>query len=229
VNDGPLLALLHLCDSLFPTGSYAHSDGLEAAVAEGRVSTGADLEHWLTVCLHECIGRCDGPVVMQAVAAAADGRRGDVRRLDEEVHALRPSAAARRSTRHLGRRLLRTWQASRPDGTPWPSLALDDLPRGTLPVAFGVVCASIGTPPRAAVHAFAYTRLAAAVSCAMRLLPIGQHEAHARLAATLARVPRAVTDMERRTGRASRPSAFVPLLDLAAMSHQYVHSRLFLS
>src|SRR6185503_8361644 len=31
VNGAPLLALLHLCDSLFPLGGFAHSDGLEAA------------------------------------------------------------------------------------------------------------------------------------------------------------------------------------------------------
>ena len=28
----PLLALLHLCDSLFPLGGFGYSDGLEAAV-----------------------------------------------------------------------------------------------------------------------------------------------------------------------------------------------------
>ena len=228
MNGSPLLALLHLCDSLFPTGGYAHSDGLEAAIAEGRLSTSADLGHWMEACLHESVGACDGPAVLQAVAAAGGGDRAALRRLDEEVHALRPSRAARRATCHLGRRLIRTWLATHPASTPQLTAA-GDLPRGTFPVAFGVVCASIGAPPRVAVEAFAYTRLAAIASCAMRLMAIGQHEAHARLAAALTGVPGVVTSIERRPLDARRLAAFTPLLDLAAMSHQYVHSRLFLS
>ena len=34
-RDDALLALLHLCDSLFPIGSFAYSDGLESAAAAG--------------------------------------------------------------------------------------------------------------------------------------------------------------------------------------------------
>ena len=49
----PLLALLHLCDSLFPIGSFGYSDGLEAATAAGLVETPADLQEWLDVCLDE--------------------------------------------------------------------------------------------------------------------------------------------------------------------------------
>ena len=43
----PLLALLHLCDSLFPIGGFGYSDGLEAATAGGLVETPDDLEAWL--------------------------------------------------------------------------------------------------------------------------------------------------------------------------------------
>ena len=38
-----LLSLLHLCDSLFPIGSFAYSDGLESAAASGLVTGTADL------------------------------------------------------------------------------------------------------------------------------------------------------------------------------------------
>ena len=36
------LALLHLCDSLFPLGSFAHSDGLETVASSGAVVSGSD-------------------------------------------------------------------------------------------------------------------------------------------------------------------------------------------
>ncbi len=96
----------------------------------------------------------------------------------------------------------------------------------TLPVAFGVVCASADIDERAALEAYFYTRLAATISCAMRLMPIGQHEAHLRLADALARVPSLVDGV---LARGEQPAAFLPALDLAAMNQQYVHSRLFRS
>ncbi len=43
--------LLHLCDSLFPIGAFAHSEGLEGATADGAVTTAGDLRQWLDVCL----------------------------------------------------------------------------------------------------------------------------------------------------------------------------------
>jgi urease accessory protein UreF len=80
-----------------------------------------------------------------------------------------------------------------------------------------------------AVEAFAYTRLAAVTSSAMRLIAIGQQEAHARLAAVLAHVPATAREVERRFRAGALPGAFTPALDLAAMSQQYVRSRLFVS
>ena len=229
MTSGRLPSLLHLCDTLFPTGGYAHSDGLETAAAERLVTGGADLESWLTGCLRESIGCCDGIVVMEAMPAFNEERWADLRALDEELHALRPSSAARAASRSTGRRLLRTWSAIDPAVAPRlvsaAGLSLDV----TFPVAFAIACASIGVPSVEAVEAFAYTRLASATSSAMRLLPVGQQEAHVRLASVLRQVPATARDVEERVRRGCRPGAFTPAFDLAAMGQQYVHSRLFLS
>jgi urease accessory protein len=229
VTGATLLSLLHLCDSLFPAGGFAHSDGLEAAAAERQVATAADLEAWLHACLHQSFALCDGPAVLQTASAFVDRRWADILTLDQEVHALRPSSTARAASRGMGRRVLRTWRAIHPQHA-------DDLIKATggtldaaLPVAFGVVCGAVGVAPRAAVEAFAYTRLAATASCAMRILSVGQHEAHATLACALGQVPGVVDEVERDASCGRRPGAFTPLLDIAAMSQQYLHSRLFLS
>ena len=71
-----------------------------------------------------------------------------------------------------------------------------------------------------------YTRLAAMVSAAMRLMPLGQLEGHTLLVEALARVPALaaeVLDDDRPLG------AFTPNLDVMVMSQQYVESRLFKS
>jgi urease accessory protein len=229
MSAGYLPFLLHLCDTLFPTGGYAHSDGLEAAAAEGRAVGGDDLEAWLIACLREAIGSCDGIAVMTAMTAFIDGRWADLRMLDEELHALRPSSSARAASRSMGRRLLRTWSGTYPATANGVTTAVGRSCEATFPVAFGIACASVGVPCVEAVEAFAYTRLAAVTSSAMRLIAIGQQEAPARLAAVLAHVPATAREVERRFRAGALPGAFTPALDLAAMSQQYVRSRLFVS
>lgn len=215
------LSLLHLCDSLFPIGAFAHSDGLESATAGGRVASADDLREWMAVCLDESIGRLEGPAVWQAWRAATDGDAPALAALDEELTAMRPSSAARKSSRAMGQRLLTTWSTVHPDAR------LAALPRATtLPIAFAAAAACIGVERRAAVEAFAYTRLAATVSAAMRLLPLGQVEAHALLATALERVPPVVDRIAARDGALE---SFAPALDIAAMTQQYVRSRLFQS
>jgi len=216
------LALMHLCDSSFPIGAFAYSDGLETATATGAVATAIDLRAWIEVCLDETLGRMEGPAVWQAWPAFRGGDWETLVALDDELHALRPSSSARRSSRAMGRRLLATWQALYPD----PRLQ-QALEKGlALPIAFAGACGCSGIERRRAVEAFAYTRLAATVSAAMRLMPLGQTEAHALLARTLQRVP-ATVDLI--ASRDARIESFAPAADIAAMTQQYVHSRLFRS
>lgn len=216
-----------MCDSAFPLGAFAYSDGLESATAGGRVATSDDLREWLDACLDETIGRMDGPAVWRAWAAARNGDWNALGALDEELTALRPSSAGRRSSRSMGQRLLTTWAALYPqralewgrvDGALWAGRVL--------PVAFAIVCASSDIDRREAVEAYAYTRLAGTVSAAMRLMRIGQTDAHARLARALDRVPSVVDEIVQRD---TRIESFTPALDVAAMTQQYVHSRLFRS
>src|SRR5215471_14195993 len=221
----PLLALLHLCDSLFPIGSFGYSDGLEAATAAGLVETPADLQAWLHVCLDQSVGRMDGPAVLRAWSAFHRRDWETLGELDEELTAMRPSSATRCSSRAMGIRLATTWTGLYPDR---PLDHLLDLARRQwlgpgLPIAFGCACASAGVGMRDAGAAFAYTRLASTTSAALRLMRIGQTDAHTRLARTLERVPVVVEDMTTR----ARPESFAPAMDVSAMMQPHLHSRLF--
>ena len=219
-----LLPLLQLCDSLFPIGAFAYSDGLETAAGRAAPPFDAgELRAWIDVCLDETLGRLEGPAVWQAWTAFRDGDWDTLVMLDEELTALRPSSSGRRSSRAMGRRLLGTWQTLHAD----PRLERAVFRGGpALPIAFAGACACSDIDRRHAVEAFAYTRLAATISAAMRLMPIGQTDAHALLAGTLERVP-AVVDLI--ASRHPRLESFAPAVDIAAMTQQYVHSRLFRS
>ncbi len=223
----PLLALLHLCDTLFPIGGFGYSDGLEAATATGLVETPGDLHAWLEVCLDEVVGRIDGPAALRAWSAFDRQDWEAICELDEEVTAMRPSATLRRSSRAMGLRLVTTWSALYSGRRLEHLLDLARMQRlgPALPIAFGCACASAGVAMHEAGAAFAYTRLASTTSAALRLMRIGQTDAHAQLAKTLERVPMVVAAMATR----ARPESFTPAMDVAAMTQQYLHSRLFRS
>ena len=222
------LELLHLCDSLFPLGGFAYSDGLESATSAGRIANASGLREWLDALLDDTIGRMEGRAVWRAWSAFEASNVDALIRIDEELTALRPSSAARQSSRAMGLRLLTTWRALHPD--PRLELASDLVNQRrlgpTLPVAFAGACACGGTSRCDAVEAFAYTRLAATTSAAMRLMPIGQTDAHRLLSRALERVPAIV---DRIAGQDGDPESFTPLMDIETMRQQYLHSRLFRS
>lgn len=222
-----LAALLHLCDSLFPTGHYAHSDGLEGAIDDGAIGGADDLRSWMTTLLDDTLGAAEGPAIVRSCQLFADTRWTDLRALDDDLFALRPSSTAREASRGVGTRLLTTWaRVHAQTGGAGVARLLTVAPAWTLPVAFAAAAASTGADARTAVEAFMYTRLAATMSAAMRLMRIGQIEAHTILAASLARIP-LVTD--RVLAAPAPPSAFTPLMDIATMRQQYVTTRLFRS
>lgn len=223
----PLLALLHLCDSLFPIGGFGYSDGLEAATATRLVDTPADLHAWMDVCLDEVVGRMDGPAALSAWSAFDRQDWQALCELDAEITAMRPSSAMRRSSRAVGLRLVTTWSALYSDRRLEHLLDLARRQRvgPALPIAFGCACASADVGMRDAGTAFAYSRLASTTSAALRLMRIGQTDAHAQLAKALGRVPMVVEAMTTR----ARPESFTPAMDLSAMTQQYLHSRLFRS
>jgi urease accessory protein len=221
-----LVALLQLSDSLFPIGSFAHSDGLEHAAASRRVTNARELRGWLEAQLAGPLSTADGRAVALALGHWHAQRRAALDELDDDLHALRPSSASREAARSMGTRLLKTWTAARPDQVVSAFLDARGSQGVTLPVAFAIACASSGIADSAALEAFLYTRLAGWVSAAMRLMPIGQTDAQRLLAEVLERVPTAAAAIL--TSHAA-PGTFAPALDVAAMSQQYQHSRLFRS
>jgi urease accessory protein len=230
VTSVSIVKLLHVCDSLFPIGSFAYSDGLESATTAALVRDMDTLREWLDVCLDEGIGRSEGPALAIAWSALSGADWDAFTAVDEELTALRPSSTVRMANRSMGWRLLKTWQALHPDARLEHALELAAWRTGssgpTLPVAFAAVCVCAEIPRREALAGYAYTRLGATVSAAMRLMALGQTDAHRLLSRVLDRVPETVDDVI----GSNRPiESFAPALEVAQMTQQYVHSRLFRS
>ncbi|WFE48292.1 urease accessory UreF family protein [Verrucosispora sp. WMMD1129] len=221
--------LLLLADGRFPAGAHAHSAGLEAAVAAGRVTDLDTLAEYLR-------GRlATAGLVTAAFAAAARGvawsagRSAALARLDAELDARTASPAQRSVSRRQGRALLRAGRRI------WPQATFDDLPAAPdgphQPLVLGLVGAAAGLNPGQVATVAAHATVTGSASAAVRLLGLDPYQVQAllvRLAgacdATAARAARAAEEPPERL-----PAAAAPLADIHAEAHVTWEVRLFAS
>lgn len=237
---GPLGALLLLGDGRLPTGGYAHSGGVETAVARGLLQTTDDLEALLTgrlwttgaVAATLAAAACralltaydaepaPGATPGNVPAAAATGLPGALARLDAEADARTPSPAQRAASRAQGRALLRLAHRA------WPHPGLDALgPTPHQALALGVTAAAAGLGDGAAALLAASASVAGPATTAVRLLGLDPLE----VAAVQARLAGQVAAVAARGTSEPRWSPGAPLLDLLAEEHAAAGVPLFAS
>jgi len=214
MRPGTLLKLLQINDSLFPTGGFAYSDGLETAVTNGVVHDTVTLEKWLRHYVESVFVPCDG----LALKLAMSGDRQTLRKLDQELTAMKPAAATRASSAALGSRFIRSVSTIR-------ELEATDIEN--FPLVYGIVSAQFEIEIETALLAFAYNRLAASTSAALRLMSIGQQQGQAIPTRVLDSIPAAVDTIMKNAD--AQLTCFAPTLDIQQMNHRYVYSRLFRS
>jgi urease accessory protein len=232
-----LIPLLLLADSRLPGGTHAHSGGLEAAVAAGRVRDGETLRAFL-------LGRLTGFGFTAAAFAAAAalelsggvvvGEGGfqsrEAAALDAEYDARTPSPAQRGTSRTLGRHLLAAVRAG------WPSVLLDAVaglhPDGPHhPIAFGAAAAVAGVEPGGAAAAVALGAITGPAHAATRLLGLDPDT----VAAVLAGLAAQVEQVAAAAAKAARgpveelPSLGAPLLEISAEHGRSGEVRFFAS
>ena len=224
-----LLSLLHFGDSAFPTGGYAHSFGLEAYCQAGVVRDAHGVERFLLAHLEGSAGPCDATAAVGTSRAMARGDVDACRRLDETVEAMKPARTVREGSRQMGRQTLRVAAALTGDGrlVAYHEAASGGGVPGHHAPAFGMAAGVLGWGADETATAFLYSTCALLVGAALRLLPLGQLEGQHvlwRLHPAIARIAREATARD-----PADLSAFAPGLDIAAMRHARLETRLFRS
>jgi urease accessory protein len=221
-----LATLLVLGDGRLPSGGHAHSGGLEAAVAAGRVTDVSTLEHFLR-------GRLATTGLVAAAFTAATayrigtaGAKEAVAVLDAGLDARTPSPALRKASRAQGRALLR---AGRAMWTLPVVVPTKDGPHQS--VALGMLCAAADLPVRQAALLAAYGSVSGPASAAVRLLGLDPYPVHAllaRLATTCDETAEHAAGLAH-LPEEELPAASAPLLDIFAEHHSAWEVRLFAS
>jgi urease accessory protein len=210
---------LLLADARTPTGSYAHSGGLEAALADG-VDARAVPDFILarlrtTAC-------CEAAVA--ATAARCDSL-DELLALDGEAAARTPAEPLRAVARGLGRALLRTaavWWPSEPLLSAYSSES-ELTPR---PVALGVVARTAGVNALETARLSLYDDAATVAAAAVKLLPLDAAVATGWLVWLATEIDDLASEA---AGAGSLPSTSTPLLDRRSMLHANDERRLFAS
>ena len=212
-----LATLLVLADGRLPAGGHAHSGGLEAAVAAGRVRDVADVAGFLR-------GRlATSGLVSASFSAVACARTREWFSLDAGLDARTPSPALRRASRTQGRALMRAGRAM------WAVPAIGREPHH--PVALGALAAAAGLGPLEAAVAAAHGTVTGPASAAVRLLGLDPYAVHALLAGLAPEIDRIAADAASRISDPvdTLPAAGAPLLDIGAELHATWEVRLFAS
>jgi len=221
---------LQIADSAFPTGGFAHSSGLEAALHHGRATTGGDLDDYAREHLWN-VGYASLPFVSAAFAAPAD-----VWALDVRADATLTSHVANRASRTQGRTFLATSarifdepavvalaarSGSRVDEAERPKVSAHLAP------VFGAALSALGATKAETQTLYLYTALRGVASAAVRLGIVGPHEAQRlqqRHAVTLDDI------LDECAGLGPDDAAIVnPLLEIMGATHDRLYARLFQS
>ncbi len=213
-TDARFLTLMQWLSPAFPVGGFAYSHGLETAIAEGRVASGADVEDWLRDILRDGTGRSDA--IWLGLAHQA-GSTEALTALDAQARAFCAARERLREGERQGAAFVRTVNAV------W-SL---DLPPILLPLAVGSAAGQVGIDRRMAAMAYLQSFVSSLVSAALRLAPLGQTEGQ-RIVAALAPDCATLSELaETATEDDIHSNAF--LSDIMAMRHETLEPRLFQS
>ncbi len=211
--------LLQIADAAFPTGGFAHSNGLEAAAQLGEVTDEESLRAFARASLWQT-----GLGALPFVAAAhADPSRFAA--LDRACDAMLTNHVQNRASRAQGRAVLSvTCEVFGADAI---ARARDGAAYAHLAPSFGLATRAIGLARRDALVAFSHGALRGVVSAGVRLGIVGPHAAQRIQHDLASALEEAVAAGEHTSADdAAQPS---PLVDVWQGQHDRLYARLFQS
>ncbi|HEY9229047.1 MAG TPA: urease accessory protein UreF [Gemmatimonadaceae bacterium] len=224
-----LLYLLQVANGSFPTGSFAHSYGLETLHQDGRITDARSLADIAHLWLRYGVAASEGGAVAIAFRATRENDFATIAALDEHLTALKLTRETREASMKIGRAFLRTVSST----FGWARTAeyrratTEGMCAGNFATAFGVAAADAETSATEALLAFLHSTLYGVVGVAARIIPLGQLDAQRVLAESWPQI----VDCANIALRLEFEDLGVPaaFLDIASMHHERLYSRLCMS
>lgn len=175
------LHLLHLTDSSFPVGGYAHSSGLEKAIESGWVKDGASLYDWIEEELVFNFGSSDARACFHSVTFSQKGDLPKLQEISMELASLRVSKVQRDAQQQMALSMLDVVDytfGNTNDISKSFLVALRQIKNPQYAVIFGAICGQLGIKPKQATLALLSSFVTNKIQVAVRLVPLGQNDAN---------------------------------------------------
>ena len=224
------LDALQLSDSMFPTGMFASSSGLELMFERGMVTTARELSELCRTMIRHQVGTADCVALAGAYDAAARPDAALVERFDAACASMKTVQEAREASARSGVQLCRCVAGFCGGGH--LGGYLDSIERGgasgVYPVALGVCCHALGIGREKAALILLHGFAAGMTGAALRLGMIQHFEAQKVIhdlkpamaeAAASAGMAGGVSDMRQ----------FCPHAEILQMAHQRMDAKMFIT
>jgi urease accessory protein len=228
MNTLSLLNGLRFVDSFFPSGGYAFSSGLEAAVQGGAVRNAEELSCYVKESLTTGMGGRDAVAAGMAHEAYVSGVLDKALHADRELEAMKLSRESRIASRQMGRQVIRlaaNQLATQPVIEDYLAAVEAQRTPGHLAVSLGLTLAAADWSKEDTIAAFLYQTATGFMAAAMKLMPIGQREGQRLLESWLDVIERVSCSAAHQRVLQS----WSPIQDIYAMKHSRLESRLFRS
>lgn len=221
--------LLTWLSPAFPVGGFSYSHGIEYAIEVGLLRDRAGLTRWIEGVLRFGAGRIDGLLLLAAHRAALADDGGGLVEVAQLAAAQRGTAELALETGAQGQAFLKAVRSG------WPAFAaapaVSTLAEGKVvvsyPVAVGALGAVAGLDPLEVLDAYLTAFATNLISAGIRLVPLGQSDGIAAIAALepliAALVPRLTAANLGDLGAATL------MVDWTSMKHETQYTRLFRS
>ncbi|PLY57617.1 urease accessory protein UreF [Herbaspirillum sp. BH-1] len=221
-----LLHLLQLSSPSLPIGAYSYSQGLEAAIENGRVNSEAAARDWIGHALHEVVARFEAPIFARLVAAFESRDAEAVTRWTERFVAARDTSEFRAETIQMGYSLGKL-VADLKLGDAELLALLQAQPEVPLPTALAYATVALQVPREAAVLGMLFAWAENQVLACVKTVPLGQVAGQRILLSLQPELERAAATAL--TLDDDDLCNWAPGLSLLSMQHEVQYSRIYRS
>lgn len=224
----------HLTDSALPTGSFAHSAGMETFVLSGQIDDAESYGRWLATYLYQA--SFNEALAVRLAMELATSQLGDTEKvaelsqLDQLCHASQTPRQIRQSMNTMGKRMARVVAITVSDTFLVDEYAAgidESRYHGNPGIAAGLAFGCAGVSTIDGVHAYLLQMANSMTQNAIRAIPLGQDAGQRALVAAYDHIERAARLTMRHT--AAELGVVAPAIEISQMQHEALHARMFMS
>lgn len=227
IEQRQLFSLMQFAGGTFPTGGFSQSWGLETYVALGAARDAQTFNSFLKTYLASTVSRCEGPILCAAYRIAPEWKIEAILELEEFSRAVKVTKESREASLRMGKAFLRIAAELLADENICRLRQLSADKGISYPVAYGLVCGSLGLGLESSLGAFVFSAANALVQSGVKLIPLGNTQAQKLL---LDLQPLMETCVDESINRPlAEVSNFCPAMDIAGIVHETLPVRLYMS